>query len=511
MKKGTLSVLAVSLAALFWATGCECFPSARGPVLGAEDAGCEPCGKPGLRTVEQYLPGGDRDCAAVRVEKAAPECVNVGQTFDYRIRVTNLSDGELTDFTVWDTHLANFTIVESDPEVSDIRNGWVTWRLGSLPAGQSKLIKLRARASSTGTMKACTEVTYRMPEVCLNINVERPALALTKTMPDQALQCDTIPVKLTVSNPGTSAACNVVIRDPLPEGLSTMDGKNVLSYDVGTLEPGQSREFTAQLRADDTGAYVNKAYATADGDLRADALAVTTNVVKPELAVTKTAPRMRYVGRPIEYTIGVINGPEIAAENVRLMDDIPANAKFVSASDGGQLQNGQVVWNFGTLQPRQSRNVTLTLQADCPGTLTNIARVTASCGEAQGQASVDIQGIPAILLEVVDLDDPIEVGNRTVYEITVLNQGSKMDTNVLITAQLPEQLRFVSASGPTEAAAEGRTIRFRPLATLAPGAKAQWRVTAEAVGTGDVRFETTLETDMLTSPARETEPTRLYD
>ena len=62
----------------------------------------------------------------------------------------------------------------------------------------------------------------------------------------------------------------------------------------------------------------------------------------------------------------------------------------------------------------------------------------------------------------------------------------------------------------TEATAEGQTVKFAPVATLAAGRSAKWELTATAKQAGDVRFEVQLESDSLTKPALKSEPTRLY-
>ena len=51
---------------------------------------------------------------------------------------------------------------------------------------------------------------------------------------------------------------------------------------------------------------------------------------------------------------------------------------------------------------------------------------------------------------------------------------------------------------------------FSPLASLAPKAKAEWRVVVRAADEGDVRFAVEMTSDELTSPVRETEATNLY-
>jgi uncharacterized repeat protein (TIGR01451 family) len=104
----------------------------------------------------------------------------------------------------------------------------------------------------------------------------------------------------------------------------------------------------------------------------------------------------------------------------------------------------------------------------------------------------------------------VKVGENVVYRISVTNQGSGADHNIRVTATLPAQLQYVSAQGTTEAAAEGPTVRFAPVQTLAPGRSATWELTAKANQPGDVRFEVQLESESLTRPVNENESTRSY-
>jgi hypothetical protein len=67
--------------------------------------------------------------------------------------------------------------------------------------------------------------------------------------------------------------------------------------------------------------------------------------------------------------------------NVRLLDRLPGGMAFVSASDGGVLQdNGRVRWQLGTLRAGQSRSVNVVLQASSAvtGNRTNVATVSAT-------------------------------------------------------------------------------------------------------------------------------------
>lgn len=116
-----------------------------------------------------------------------------------------------------------------------------------------------------------------------------------------------------------------------------------------------------------------------------------------------------------------------------------------------------------------------------------------------------------VLLEVVDLVDPLEVGAVGTYVITVTNQGSTLAIdNIEIIVLLPEQLEYTSSEGPTEGSAEGQVIRFAPLETLYAGEEVEYRLKARAIGVGDIRFQLELTTDQSPEPITETESTFLY-
>jgi uncharacterized repeat protein (TIGR01451 family) len=110
----------------------------------------------------------------------------------------------------------------------------------------------------------------------------------------------------------------------------------------------------------------------------------------------------------------------------------------------------------------------------------------------------------------VDNPDPNEVGSELTYTITVLNQGSAVGTNIVVDCTLPPEEEYVSSTGPTKATVKGKRVTFARLSTLAPKAKAVFRVRVRGVAVGDVRFRVDLTSDQLKRPVMETESTHIY-
>jgi hypothetical protein len=121
-----------------------------------------------------------------------------------------------------------------------------------------------------------------------------------------------------------------------------------------------------------------------------------------------------------------------------------------------------------------------------------------------------VEGIAAILFQVADTADPIEVGGETTYEVRVVNQGSKAAANVRLAVDLPPQVKAVAAEGPTRNAVDGNHVVFDGLARLAPKADTTYRVRVKALKPGDLRAKFQLLTDDMQSPVSKEESTRVY-
>lgn len=233
------------------------------------------------------------------------------------------------------------------------------------------------------------------------------------------------------------------------------------------------------------------------------------------IEVEQVCPERRPLGSDVEYVITVRNTGDAPATNVTLKHEVCKGLTFVRATDDGVLDAGYVHWNFGDIEAGGSRTVTVVHKAEMIRETHCEAIVTSDTVGAEttstDSCAVEIYGIPAILLEVIDLVDPIEVGEEETYEISVTNQGSIPAKNIVIKATLPEQLTFVAGEGPSEASADGQVVTFAPLATLAPKAKTVYRLKVMTVAVGDIRFRLDLTTDQSPEPVMETESTNIYE
>jgi uncharacterized repeat protein (TIGR01451 family) len=373
----------------------------------------------------------------VMLEISAPAQVRFGELFDTEIKASNLIDNKVEDVVVTAELPKELKFSSSDPTPkAPVRTGKLQWELGTLEPRSSKVIRISGSATAMVDLTTCVEVTYKLP-ICITVKVIKPELTLTKTAPSEVILCDPITLRLVVSNPGVGVATNVKINDPLPDGWATMDGKTVLDFDAGTLASGQSREFVVDVKSTKTGTFINRATATADGGLTAKASS-TTKVKLPVLALKKTGPEKVYHGRRITYNVTLTNTGDAEARDTILEDIIPASTTFISASNDGQFSDteNKVIWSLGTLQPKDTRKVSITVRGDQYGIIRNVVNATAYCAKDTAAVQTRILGIPGTLLEVIDIADPIQIGDNVTYEITVTNQGTDPNTDVKIVVEL---------------------------------------------------------------------------
>jgi len=190
---------------------------------------------------------------------------------------------------------------------------------------------------------------------------------------------------------------------------------------------------------------------------------------------------------------------------------VPAGATFKSATAGGTLSGNEIIWRVGDQAPKATKELCATLVAANPTSLNFTARARGACADqVTTTCQTKVVGIPAVLLEVVDLEDPIEVGGTETYVVKVTNQGSAPDTGIKIVCTLEDEQQFVSGSGSTAVSASGNSITMAPLASLAPKDVATWRVNVKAVKAKNIRFSVSMTSDNLTRPVTETESTNQY-
>lgn len=516
-KVGKKVAALLGVASIAVLTGCQCLEPAGQPSSKAQPQktigdGCPQVVTQGGQTiVSQAFPSGSEQSSLVLLESTSPTEVMLGSEFDYSIDVTNLTDCPLYDVQVQDTLPEQYELEASDPQ-AEVRGNNATWNLGTLGARETKTITARLMAGEAGELEHCATVDYDL-RMCQSTLVVSPDLQISKTLPESAILCDTIPMTIEVSNAGTGTVRDITVTDELPDGLTTLEGESTVSFVIPSLSADQTETREINLQADKTGTLSNKATAESTEGLTAEATA-EVDVRQAVLTIDKSATDTQFVGRMVEYTIEVGNTGDATANDVQVVDALPAGVEFREANSGGAYNDNtnRIVWSVDSIDPDETVTLKSTVRAVGHGAQRNQAEVTASCADAaSASATTEVTGVPAVLLEVVDVEDPIEVGETVTYKVVVTNQGSAPDTDIRISCELEDSQSYVSSDGATPATETGQRIVFEPLAELGTKEEAVWYVRVKAEEVADVRFSAEMKTNQLGDrPVNETEATNQY-
>jgi len=446
---------------------------------------------------------------AVSIEWVGSPTAKVGQMADYGLLVRNTSSATVHQVTVRIRVPAGLQVHGTEPRASN-DGGSLTWEVGTLAAKQERTLQMKVQATTKGDLVPTATVSLSGMS-SLRIKVREPKLALKASAPEKVLVGDAVAFTLTVSNPGDGAAEQVKVQALLSEGLEHARG-NKIDFDVGNLGPGESRSVQLICASRNGGAQRCDGLATSEGALRATDTA-SVNIIKPHLDVAISGPGLRYLERKAIYTLKVSNPGDAPATNVTVSHIVPVGFKVLAASDGGRhdYSTRTVSWFVGEVGPAQAREVKLEVQAVNPGDHRHkVVAIGARGLRAEGEFGTKVEGLSAILVEMVDTDDPIEVGAETAYEIRVTNTGSQTENDIKLLATIPEKMEFRSAQGPVRHRLEGKTVIFEPLEKLAPRADAIMRVIVRGTEPGIVRFKMQVTSANLIEPVIKMEATRVY-
>jgi uncharacterized repeat protein (TIGR01451 family) len=407
----------------------------------------------------------------------APDPVAAGANLTYTLSYSNTGNANATGTIITDALPANTTFVSATGG-GTYSAGTVSWSLGNLNAGASGSVQLVVRVASpladgtvitNGTCSIRSTQTVAVPAAAVTTTVtSTPILTLTQAdAPDPVAAGANLTYTLSYGNAGSAAASAVVMTDTIPvnttfvsaSGGGTLSGGTV-TWNLGTLAAGATGSATLVVKVTSplaNGTTIASGAAGIDCAETApvSAAAITTTVASaPALAVSITdAPNPVAAGANLTYTLTYANNGNAPATAVVLTDPIPANTTFVSATNGGTKTGSAVTWNLGTLAAGGTGSAQFVVQVTSP--LTNGSTITNSGGNIDctetaavtaAPAATSVASSPVLTVLASDAPDPVAAGASVTYTLTYANGGNAVATQTTLTASLPANTTFVSAT-----------------------------------------------------------------
>ncbi|QGJ71869.1 Hypothetical protein PBC10988_35810 [Planctomycetales bacterium 10988] len=272
-------------------------------------------------------------------------------------------------------------------------NAPATHRLGTLRAGEKKVIELELTPRQGGTLKIKSEAFANgglSAQAEQSVLVRKPALKIAVDGPKFRYAGSSGTYRATVANPGNASARNIQVIALVPPGASFVSCSEGGRYEeelgkvtwrFTDLPPEGEQEVSWRCELNEPGVTRAQAACAADGDLRDSAAGITEVEAIADLLFTVSDPRGPIpVGEQVDYEIRLANRGTKAAENIQINAFLSAGLNPIAAAGGPKfsLHRGQVTFEpIASLGPGQE--VTLQISAVATGSGNLVFRAELRC------------------------------------------------------------------------------------------------------------------------------------
>ena len=432
----------------------------------------------------------------------------VGQQIRYSVVVSNAGPDDATNLVIKDDlpNGLNFAGSESITGSYNVATG--EWSVGSLASGAQATLTIDAVVdtvqSTTNIAQVWAVDQYdsdsspgnSVPSeddyASASFELAQADLSVTKAVDNPTPNVgDDVHFTVTVTNAGVDPATGVTLLDALPDGLAYVrsdagagaydSGTGI--WDVGDLAVQQTATLTITAKSTNDTPLTNvvevqtldqqdpdstPGNGSASEDDQASVSVVGQQI---DLSITKSVDNQRpNVGDLVQFTIELTNSRVTEATGVTVKDVLPPGLTYQSSiATRGAYNATSGVWNVGRVANGEVVTANITAEVTATGNLVNVAEVlTANQPDInstpnnddpneddQASASVTPQVADLVLVKAVDNERP-DVGQVSVFTLTVTNMGPDAATGVAVTDQLPQGLAY-TASQPSRGTYDSTT------------------------------------------------------
>jgi hypothetical protein len=422
-----------------------------------------------------------------------PAQIVIGREAAYRVTIANRGDANADKLIAKIIAPQGAEIVGTTASVGAVTRpnigidpGRIEWRMERLASGKLETLDLVLVATSGKPIELGVSFEHAPVGSRTLVEVQEPKLELALSGPEEVQFAKPQLYRLTLTNPGTGAAENIVIKLTPPGAAASAP----ITHKLGDLAAGATKSVEIELTARDPGQLAMHATATATGGLKASAEKALF-CRRAELVVDWRGPQQKYAGSSASYFFRVRNPGTAIAEQVDFRVELPSGFEFTSASEGQTYDaaSNTVTWKVGSLRPGDDHYMELQGVVRQAGACNlKIAATTADgITTASTNAATDVIAVADLKLDVLDPKGPIAVGEEAVYEIRVRNRGANAASDVRVVALFSAGIEPLRVEGAQNTMADGR-VAFGAIGSLAAGREVVYRIVAKAHDAGTHLF-----------------------
>lgn len=423
---------------------------------------------------------------ALRVETTGPKAVVIGKPTPYSVTIFNDSTVAAQEVHVrvtlphWVGVATTNASAGSARKLEDAGVERMLWVINSLEPRSQQTLTLQVGAREAREFEMNVDWTFRPVAATAQIEVRQPQLEVVASGPKDVLFGQNTMYVVTVSNPGNGDAENVTVK--LTAGQNAPE-----AIPVGLVPAGTQKQIEVQLAANQPGAMVLRAEVSADGGLKAEIQEQIT-VRRAQLQIAMAGPKLKFAGAEGAYQLRVANVGNATAEEVTAAIVLPPGTKITALTDGGKQSVNGLAWRIGTLSPGTER----IYEVRCELLTSGENRIE---GRAQGAGNLSaaemvttqVEALADLKLTVNEPKGPRSIAEEGVYEIQIVNRGTKGADNVSVVMHFSDGLEPASAEGSQAELVRGQ-VAFKSLGRIEAGQQLSLKVRAKAERPGNHRF-----------------------
>ncbi|MDR3181501.1 MAG: DUF11 domain-containing protein [Planctomycetaceae bacterium] len=474
------------------------------PMIAVPDNAVEGTGTPGASSLE------GPQVSYLTIQKIVPGEVITDQPVTIKTVIQNSGKSTARKVIVTDQVPKGCKLLATVPEAVVTNQNELRWMLGNLAPNDQVILETKVVPFREGEIGSVASVFYS-GEASARVLVTRPMIKVEVKAPQEVQLGQTAQLEITISNPGTAAATGIVLEEHVPDGLYHKDGRILINKNVKTLKPKEAKKLVLPLTCTGSGNLVNKVVVKADGNLMTEET-TAIQASAPILSLRIAGSKQRFLDLQSEYRLQVANTGNAAAKNVDLELVLPPSVKFVKTNQSGvyEQHTHSVRWALEELPAQESGEIELLV---IPTQIGEQSLKFSAKGQnnlrAEAVLPVLVDGLPALSFEIIGSSNLVEAGKDAIYEIRVVNKGTKAASNVKVSASLGEGMALVKADGGRYQS-NGGVVQYETLPLLEAKEEKVFKVAARCQNDGDYRVRVQVISDDLRAPITKEESTRVF-